>query len=231
MVLERHDPELERSTYRWFTAFSVLLLVFAAAFPVYRAVEPSRRAEARENRERELAAVGEQLYEGTCASCHGAEGAGGIGPAIGSAEFLSSTTDEQITALVAAGVPGTQMSAYSVDFGGSLTSTQISAVVAYLRSLADGAPSNPQWRQPLQGLTGGELYQVACAQCHGTDLEGGVGPRLGRGSDAAEDDDDEIIRRIRLGRDEMPSFANALTDDQIRSIVDFLREEQSKPRS
>ena len=101
-----------------------------------------------------LAAEGQSLYTSNCAACHGVTGEGGIGPALNSQQFLSSATDPQIESLIATGVPGSQMSAYSQDFNGSLTSEQIRAITTYLRSLEDTAPDVPNWRDPL-GLLGG----------------------------------------------------------------------------
>lgn len=229
MVLERDDAELEDSTTRWSVIGVVLLWVFVLAFPVYRLIEPSRRDDARAERITQIGAVGEEIFTSTCTSCHGPEGIGGIGPAVGAQEFLSATSDAQIGDLVAAGVPGSQMAAYSAEFGGTLTRTQVDAVVAYLRGLEDDAPSNPGWRFPLEaaGLDGPQLFQMACSSCHGTSLEGGIGPELGRGSDAADDSDSRIASRISNGKDEMPSFSGSLSEAQIASIIDFLRQEQS----
>ncbi len=228
MVLERDDPELEASTTRWSLVGVVLLWVFALAFPAYRLIEPSRRDDAQAERQLQIGAVGAEIYQSTCLSCHGQSGNGSIGPAIGSEEFLSATSDQQIVDLVAAGVPGSQMAAYSAEFGGTLTRPQIDAVVAYLRNLEDGAASNPDWRFPLSaaGLDGEQLFQMACSSCHGSNLEGIDAPELGRGSDAADLSDNRIRKRITEGKDEMPSFAGSLSPDQIDGVIEYLREEQ-----
>ena len=49
--------------------------------------------------------------------------------------------------LIAGGVSGTSMPAWSLDFGGPLTDEQIRQLVAYLRSLQSSAPDVPNWRQ------------------------------------------------------------------------------------
>jgi mono/diheme cytochrome c family protein len=49
--------------------------------------------------------------------------------------------------LIAGGVSGSSMPAWSLDFGGQLTDEQIRQLVAYLRSLEPNAPSVPNWRQ------------------------------------------------------------------------------------
>ena len=98
-----------------------------------------------------LAAEGENVWQFNCASCHGLAGEGGIGPALNSQQFLQAATDEQARTLIAVGIPGSQMSAYSLDHGGPLTSEQIRSVVAFLRSWEPEAPDRPDWRAMIDG--------------------------------------------------------------------------------
>lgn len=76
--------------------------------------------------------------------------------------------------------------------------------------------------QPAE--TGEQLYQRACASCHGAELRGGQAQSLvdaiwqfgsGRG---------DIIRNIKHGIPDfsMPSFEATMTDKQINNILDFL---------
>jgi mono/diheme cytochrome c family protein len=60
---------------------------------------------------------------------------------------LKSTTNNQISALVSGGVSGTEMPAWSLDYGGTFTDQQVQQVVTYLRSLEPSAPSVPTWRE------------------------------------------------------------------------------------
>ena len=64
-----------------------------------------------------------------------------------SREFLKSTTDAQMHVLISGGISGTQMPAWSVDYGGTMTDQQVDQIVTYLRSLEPKAPSVPRWRQ------------------------------------------------------------------------------------
>ncbi len=148
------DPDLEASTNRWMAWGAVLLGAFVLAFPLYRWYEPSNRQGAREDQLASLAAEGQQLYGQNCASCHGGEGEGGTGPALNSEQFQTMVSDEQTAQLVSVGVPGTSMSAWSQDFGGSLTGEQIRAVVTYVRSWQDTAPDRPDWRDCCPAPTG-----------------------------------------------------------------------------
>lgn len=146
------DEQLEASTDRVMFYGAVLLLLMAAVFPLYRWVEPSNRAEARESHLESLAESGERLWESNCASCHGAagEGIGGIGPALNAQQFLQIATDGEIETFIAVGVPGTAMNGYSQDFAGPLTSEQIKAITVFIRSWEDGAPDRPDWRNPAE---------------------------------------------------------------------------------
>ncbi len=81
---------------------------------------------------------------------------------------------------------------------------------------------------PAQGRYGADLYGVTCARCHGPDLEGGIGPAIGPGSNAATALTDEQIRGvIEIGPGAMPSFRR-LDDDQIDSLVAYLRARQRR---
>jgi cbb3-type cytochrome c oxidase subunit III len=228
MTYGNDDRDLEKSTNTWMAWGVVLLFLFALAFPIYWIIQPARLAEAQESFALNLAMQGEELYVDSCAQCHGGEATGAIGPALNSEQFLGSVTDLQMHQLISTGVPGTLMVAYSADFGGSFTQQQISAVVQYLRAFEETAPDFPQWHSPLAqtDLTGSELYQLACSFCHGINLEGNIGPALGEGSDIVFEDDEFLFERISDGIDEMPAFGNIFTDEQIDSIIDYIRSEQ-----
>lgn len=140
------DPILERSTNNWMVWGLILMALMILIFPLYLWYEPSSRAEALETHKASLATQGGMLYGTDCASCHGPDGEGGIGPALNSQQFLASADDDQIRALIAVGIPGSLMSAYSLDFGGPLTSEQIDALTVFIRSWEDTAPDRPDWR-------------------------------------------------------------------------------------
>lgn len=145
------DDELDRSTNTWMIVGVGLLAALAAMFPIYRTYEPSSRSEARVAQAASLAEEGETVWQFNCSSCHGLAGEGGTAPALNSEQFLQSATDEQVGTLIAVGIPGSQMSAYSFDFGGPLTSEQIKSVVTLIRSWEPDAPDRPDWRDMIDG--------------------------------------------------------------------------------
>ncbi len=222
--------DLDASTKRWMQVGLVLMVLLAAAFPVYRLYEPVQRAEAAEVHAVSLADYGRELYDVNCASCHGENGIGGLGPAIGAMQFLVNQTNDQIQQLTSLGVPGSEMVGYSVDNNGPLTSQQIGAIVAFLRSLEAEEIDLPDWRYPLLDVPAEEVFALACVRCHGTDLEGSEDiPSIGPGSDAVESTNDWMAKRIRQGGAVMPRFGGSLNDEQVEELLRFIRDKQGVP--
>jgi mono/diheme cytochrome c family protein len=142
------EPEwLERSLNRYLSVGLVFMVVLIAGFAAYRVREPGLRRTATRQQETSYRQIGAQLFATSCAQCHGknADG-GGSAPTLHATQFLKSTTDDQIRALVSGGVSGTEMPAWSLDFGGTFTDEQVRQIVTYLRSLEANAPSITQWR-------------------------------------------------------------------------------------
>ena len=152
MPRERPSPppfepeELERSLDRYLAVGLVFMLVLIVGFVAYRIREPSLRADAAAEQQTSYREIGASLFATNCASCHGKDANGGSAPVLNAKEFLGSASDTQIHSLVAGGVSGTDMPAWSLEFGGTLTDEQITQLVVYLRSLAPNAPSVPNWR-------------------------------------------------------------------------------------
>jgi mono/diheme cytochrome c family protein len=141
------EPEtLERSLDRYLAWGLVFMVVLVAGFVVYRVREPTLRADAAVAQRTSYRDIGTTLFATNCSSCHGKGGTGGSAPVLNAKEFLKNTSDEQVRALVAGGVPGTEMPAWSLAFGGTLTDEQIVQLTTYLRSLEPTAPSVPNWR-------------------------------------------------------------------------------------
>lgn len=83
--------------------------------------------------------AGRRPYENLCARCHGGDGNGGeLGPGI--ASRLASRTDEELTALVRDGLPGSGMPGFSI------ADQEMHALVAFLRTLRP-----PRERAPVRG--------------------------------------------------------------------------------
>ena len=137
---------LERSLDRYLAVGLVFMVVLIAGFGIYRVREPSLRADAKAAQLTSYRAIGTDLFQTNCSSCHGKGAVGGSAPVLDSQQFLKGTTDQQIENLVAGGVPGTEMPAWSLAFAGTLTDEQVQQITSYLRSLEPTAPSVPTWR-------------------------------------------------------------------------------------
>ena len=142
------EPEwLARSLNRYLAWGLVFMVLLLAAFVTYRVREPGLRKDATRAQTTNYTEIGRQIFAASCAQCHGNNAAGGgSAPTLNSSQFLKSTTNDQIHALVAGGVPGTEMPPWSLAFGGTLTDEQIVQITTYLRSLEPKAPSVPNWR-------------------------------------------------------------------------------------
>lgn len=153
MPRERPTPppfepvELERSLNRYLLAGLVFMVVLIAGFVTYTVREPDLRATAKTEQAATYQDLGRDLFAKNCASCHGKEGVGGTAPTLNAKEFLKNASDEQIHLLVASGVTGSEMPAWSIDYGGNLTDEQVREITTYIRSLEPNAPSVPGWRK------------------------------------------------------------------------------------
>jgi mono/diheme cytochrome c family protein len=76
----------------------------------------------------ESVANGRKLYVKNCASCHGAEGEGGIGPALNEKEKLDSLGLENVRHTIEEGVAGTAMPGWK----GVLTEDEIEDLVNFI---------------------------------------------------------------------------------------------------
>ncbi|MGM0619671.1 MAG: PQQ-dependent sugar dehydrogenase [Bacteroidota bacterium] len=74
------------------------------------------------------------------------------------------------------------------------------------------------------------LYQQYCAQCHGSDLNGGNATSLVDGVWQFGAEDGYVIRNIKHGIPHlgMPSYERSLTDEEIRAVVGYIREAEKE---
>lgn len=79
-------------------------------------------------------ALGAEVYEANCATCHGADGEGVSAPALGNPVLLATATDHFLRYAISEGRDGTPM----IAFKDSLSNDQIDGLTAFLRSRASG---------------------------------------------------------------------------------------------
>ncbi len=81
---------------------------------------------------------GIQLFEGSCARCHGGDGAGGeLGPSIVHPGGVGASAPETLRALVRAGIPEGGMPASTLEDG------ELDTLIGYVRSLVAAAADQP----------------------------------------------------------------------------------------
>ncbi len=72
---------------------------------------------------------------------------------------------------------------------------------------------------------GRAVYSRSCRQCHGSDGDGGSGPKL-RGNEFDEDFSEmaDLIDMIARGEGRMPAFESRLTEAQMEAVSRYVRE-------
>jgi mono/diheme cytochrome c family protein len=108
----------------------ILMLVIIVFIAAYWATETQRQEAARQHQTTEAVAVGAGLYASACVSCHGADGEGGIGPALMGTQLDSETLEK----IISRGVPGTAMSAWGQEEGGALKEHQIKDLATFIKN-------------------------------------------------------------------------------------------------
>jgi mono/diheme cytochrome c family protein len=73
---------------------------------------------------------GALLWTAQCSGCHGNDSAGGRAPSLFNQQWVDSTTDDKMLAVIKNGVPNTEMT----GFGASLTDEQIFQLIQHIRT-------------------------------------------------------------------------------------------------
>lgn len=106
-----------------------------------------------------------------------------------------------------------------------LASTVITLVGLSLAPALGAGPMTELAQQgelPQEVLTlGQKVYAEYCSSCHGVDGEGRVGPALINSARLSLQT--EVITQVLRGSMYMPSFASKLDDQQIASVVTYIR--------
>ncbi|OLR95274.1 cytochrome bc1 complex diheme cytochrome c subunit [Actinokineospora bangkokensis] len=171
-----------------------------------------------------LVRKGEQVYNNTCISCHGAnlEGVKDRGPAlvgIGQASVYFQTATGRM--------PAVRQEAQAQRKPPKLTPEEVDAVSAFVQSHGGGVqlPSGPA--SELIGdnpARGGELFRLNCASCHNFTGRGGA---LSSGKYAPALDgvtETEIYAAMLTGPQNMPKFSDRqLSPEEKKDIVAYVK--------
>ncbi len=166
-----------------------LTLIIVIFIPIYWATEPGRQEAARERQQAEAAERGAELYTSSCAVCHGSEGEGKIGPALQG----SPLGQDALEKIIARGIPGTAMVAWSEEDNGPLKGHQIEDLVTFIRNWDSALVTATEGETEADTFTpqppplpitttptepGKAIFEQKCQSCHS--IGGGriVGPDL-----------------------------------------------------
>jgi putative heme-binding domain-containing protein len=131
--------------------------------------------------------AGQGLFRARCADCHGMDARGVRAPDL-TQVWASGRTDDGLFKTLKEGVPGTEMPA-----GTRMFDHEAWQILAYLRTLAASAPTDPPRGNAENGR---RIFRANCASCHRVNGVGGrLGPDLSRVGAARTRD--LIVRQIR----------------------------------
>ena len=167
---------------------------------------------------------GEEIYNNTCITCHGAnlEGVQGRGPSligIGEAAVYFQTSTGRM--------PAQRQEAQAERKPAVLTPEEIDAISAYVQSHGGGATLPDEHGEQLIGgnpAAGGNLFRLNCASCHNFTGRGGA---LSSGKFAPELDgvtEEEIYAAMLTGPQNMPKFSDRqLTPEEKKNIIAYVK--------
>ena len=179
----------------------------------------------------QLIARGAEIYQQSCAQCHGAEGGGS---AIAPSLLDVSSTYIDLVLRTNRMPPGDLSPDTEGDTKGhlDLSRTERLAVVAFTEAefgLEGEIPEVPEG-DPAQGLL---VWGTHCAACHGAAGEGGVAGRGAFTPQVAGLHPVTIAEAVRIGPFEMPRFSQTVVSDQeigdLAAFMEFVAEEPGTP--
>ncbi|CRK55690.1 ubiquinol cytochrome C oxidoreductase, cytochrome C1 subunit [Alloactinosynnema sp. L-07] len=167
---------------------------------------------------------GEQIYNNTCISCHGAnlEGVTDRGPS------LIGAGEASVYFQVATGrMPAVKQEAQAQRKPPKLTPEEIDALIAFVESKGGGTKLPEESGKDLVGdnpARGGELFRLNCASCHNFTGRGGA---LSSGKFAPALDgvsEKEMYAAMLSGPQNMPKFSDRqLSPEEKKDIIAYVK--------
>ena len=176
------------------------------------------------------------LFSKNCSGCHGAQGKGGAALSITDPVYLAIADDTVLRKVIAGGIAGTSMPAFSKSAGGMLTENQVEVIVRGLREhyakpeVLAGVTA-PPYAATEQGdaKRGLPVYDSYCASCHGAGGKGGKASSIVDGSFLGLLTDQELRTLVIVGRPDFgaPDWRNnipgtPMSAQEISDVVAWL---------
>jgi ubiquinol-cytochrome c reductase cytochrome c subunit len=173
---------------------------------------------------------GGEVFQATCAACHGTRGEGGPGPGIADGPPLLGIELAYLDMTVRTGRMPIAERSVGV-YADQLTEEDRRALVAYAEERLDVVGEIPTV-QPGHAARGQELYVRNCAACHGAAADGGISGASVFVPPLVGIDGIAIAEATRVGPFEMPAFDPAvLSSEDIDDIVAYLEAVDASPRT
>lgn len=211
--------------------WAVVVLAAGAAVAVARPAvgqqPPSEAAEQLTQTPQDESALGPDLYQRDCASCHGNRGEGTfrgpslIGVGAASADYW----------LRSGRMPLRQPDQEAKRGPPAFGEPEIRALVDYVASLGEGPPIPELDLASVDLARGGELYRLNCASCHNWDGKGGA--LVGNRNNAPPlrlIPSRQVAEAVRIGVGTMPNFSTGQLDQEELSDVVAYVEYLGSPR-
>jgi mono/diheme cytochrome c family protein len=194
-----------------------------------------------------VAAGGHDFVQFACGQCHGDRGRGGVSPAVPALTTVAKgMTPAVLRSIIDHGLgeSSNPKQPYMPVWGGVISKTQVSDLIAYLRAGLPAVPTaQPAAIPQRQGdaVAGAALYtRYGCINCHGPNALGGVPnpqspdktipPLSGQVFRKEFNTDTKIISVIRsgsvIGRApivSMPHWGGIIPDADLRALVAYLK--------
>jgi cytochrome c oxidase cbb3-type subunit III len=175
----------------------------------------------------------EKIYAENCRGCHGTkeEPSGSI--TLDNPTYSAVIPRDTLRSIIADGLTGTAMVAFSEEHGGMLTEKQIDVLVEGIAALGAKNPPPgplPAYSGPLGDVAQGQTaFGTFCASCHGADGTGGKAGSVAHPAFLGLVSDQYLRTIVIAGRNDLgcPDFQNRvpgkpMSEEEISGVVAWL---------
>jgi ubiquinol-cytochrome c reductase cytochrome c subunit len=224
-----------RRLRRRLSAGVLLLMGLAVAGGIAATLTPAPQVAVADESQSALLRTGEQLYETSCITCHGAnlQGVPDRGPS------LIGTGEAAVYFQVSTGrMPAMRGEAQAPQKPAQFDAAQTDAIGAYIQANGGGPTvvrdANGQIAQEsLLGsdvARGGDLFRMNCASCHNFTGKGGALSSGKYGPDLSGANPQQIFTAMLTGPQNMPKFSDRqLTPEEKGDIIAYVRHSAEAP--
>jgi ubiquinol-cytochrome c reductase cytochrome c subunit len=208
-----------RRTRRRLSAGLLLLIALVMAGGLAAVVTPKPQVAVADESASALLRTGEQLYDTSCISCHGAnlQGVADRGPS------LVGVGEAAVYFQVSTGrMPAMSLNSQAPDKPANFDEAQIDALGAFIQENGQIAQESLTHGNVARG---GDLFRLNCASCHNFTGKGGALSSGKYAPDLGEATPQQIYTAMLTGPQNMPKFSDRqLTPEEKSDIVTYVRE-------